>query len=140
LDIEEIRKILPHRYPFLLIDRVTKIEEGKYIHGYKNVTANEAVFNGHFPEKPVFPGVLILESMAQLGAVLLIRRFKVEKRMAYLAGIDKARFKRIVVPGDRLDLEVSVVKDRGHFAIMEGKAYVDGEFVAQAILKSIIPK
>ena len=139
-NVEDIRNVLPHRYPFLLIDRVTDIKESEWIKGYKNVSINEPVFLGHFPEKPAFPGVLIIEAMAQLGAFLLVRRFPEGKRMAYFAGIDKARFKRIVVPGDRLDIEVKVVKDRGHFAVMEGKAFVEGELAAQALLMSSVPE
>jgi beta-hydroxyacyl-ACP dehydratase FabZ len=138
--VEDIKNVIPHRYPFLLIDRVTELKESEYIKGYKNITINEPIFQGHFPEKPIFPGVLIIEAMAQLGAFLLVRRFPEGKRMAYFAGIDKARFKRPVVPGDRLDLEVTVVKDRGHFAVMEGKALVEGDIAAQALLMSSVPK
>jgi 3-hydroxyacyl-[acyl-carrier-protein] dehydratase len=134
LNIEEIQEIIPHRYPFLLIDRVTEINGMESIKGYKNISSNEEVFLGHFPGNPVFPGVLIIEAMAQLGAVLILRRFPAEKRMAYFAGIDKVRFKKVVVPGDRLDLEVKVVRDRGFFAILEGTAHVDGEKVANATL------
>ena len=139
-NVEEIKKVLPHRYPFLLIDRITDIKESEWIKGYKNISINEQVFLGHFPDNPIFPGVLILEAMAQLGAFLLVRRFSEGKRIAYFAGIDKARFKRLVVPGDRLDLEVRVVKDRGHFAVMEGKAFVEGEIAAQAQMMSSVPK
>ena len=140
LDIEEIKKIIPHRYPFLLIDRVTEIKGVESIKGYKNITHNEAIFQGHFPEKAVFPGVLIIEAMAQLGAVLMLRAFPEESRMAYFAGIDKARFKRIVVPGDRLDLEAKVVRLRGTFAVMEGRAFVNGEKAAEATLMSTLAK
>ncbi len=140
LDIEAIREILPHRYPFLLVDRVTGINADGVIKGYKNVSINEPVFTGHFPEKAVFPGVLIMEALAQLGAVMILRRYPKEKRMAFFAGIDKARFKRIVLPGDRLDMEVALVRDRGSFVVMHGKAFVDGQLAAEAELMSALAK
>jgi len=140
LDIEAIREILPHRYPFLLVDRVLDISAEGVIKGYKNVSANEPMFTGHFPEKAVFPGVLIMEALAQLGAVMILRRYPKEKRMAFFAGIDKARFKRIVLPGDRLDMEVTLVRDRGSFVIMHGKAFVDGQLAAEAELMSALAK
>jgi len=140
LNIEEIIKIIPHRFPFLLIDRVTEINGAESIKGYKNISANEMFFQGHFPNHPVFPGVLILEAMAQLGAVLILKRFPEDKRMAYYAGIDNAKFKRLVVPGDKLELSAKILRDRGGFVIMEGKAYVDGNLVAEATLKSILAK
>jgi len=140
LNIEEIREIIPHRYPFLLVDRVTEINENESIKGYKNITFNEMVFQGHFPQQAVFPGVLIIEALAQLGAVLVLRRFPKEKRMAYFAGIEKAKFKRQVVPGDRLDLELKVVRERATFVIMEGKAFVDGQLAAEAIMSSALAR
>jgi 3-hydroxyacyl-[acyl-carrier-protein] dehydratase len=141
MNIEKIWEIIPHRYPFLLVDRVTEINEKEpSIKGYKNITINEPMFQGHFPSRPVFPGVLIIEAMAQLGAVLILRRFPAEKRLAFFAGIDKARFKRVVVPGDRMDLEVKVVRDRNIFAVIEGKAYVEGQLVAQATMSSALAK
>ncbi len=140
INIEEIKRIIPHRYPFLLVDRVTEVNGYVSIKGYKNITFNEAMFQGHFPQKSVFPGVLIIEAMAQLGAILIFRRFPEEDRLAFFAGIDKARFKRPVIPGDRLDLEVTVTRDRGNFVVMEGKAYVDGVVAASAILSSAIAK
>lgn len=141
MNIEEIWEIIPHRYPFLLIDRVTEINEEEFsIKGYKNITINEPIFQGHFPARPVFPGVLIIEALAQLGAVLVLRRFPAEKRLAFFAGIDKARFKRVVVPGDRMDLEVKVVRDRTIFVVIEGKAYVEGQLAAQATMSSALAK
>ncbi len=141
MNIEKIWEIIPHRYPFLLVDRVTEINEEEFsIKGYKNITINEAVFQGHFPAAPVFPGVLIIEALAQLGAVLVLRRFPAEKRMAFFAGIDKARFKRMVVPGDRMDLEVKVVRDRHIFVVIEGKAYVEGQLAARATMSSALAK
>lgn len=140
LTTEEIRKIIPHRYPFLLVDRVTEIVEPDFIKGYKNVSANEPMFQGHFPEHPVFPGVLILEAMAQLGAIFILRSYPEDRRMAYFAGIDQAKFKKVVTPGDRLDFELKLIRNRGSFAVMEGKAFVDGQLAAEAILKSSIAK
>jgi 3-hydroxyacyl-[acyl-carrier-protein] dehydratase len=140
LTIEDIQKILPHRYPFLLIDRITELDGEQTIKGYKNVTANEEFFQGHFPGNPVMPGVLIIEALAQLGAYLLLRRWPQERRVAYFTGIDKARFKRTVIPGDRLDLEVLVLRDRGNFAVMEGKAFVNGQLAAEAVLMCMVVK
>jgi len=140
INIEEIKKIIPHRYPFLLVDRVTEVNGYESIKGYKNITYNEALFQGHFPQQAVFPGVLIIEAMAQLGAVLILRRFPEDDRLAFFAGIDKARFKRPVIPGDRLDLEVTVTRDRGTFVVTEGKAYVDGTLAASAQLSSALAK
>ena len=140
LNIEEIKKLIPHRFPFLLVDRVTEINGCESIKGYKNITYNEPLFQGHFPQRAVFPGVLIIEAIAQLGAVLIFRRFPEDQRMAFFAGIEKARFKRPVIPGDRLNLEVTVIRDRGTFVVMEGKAFVDGELAASAILSSAMAK
>jgi len=140
IDINEIKRVIPHRYPFLLIDRVVEIVEPDVIRGYKNITANEPMFQGHFPDSPVFPGVLILEAMAQLGAYFVMRKLPEDKRMAYFAGIDKVRFKRVVIPGDRLDFEVKLVRNRGSFVVMEGKATVEGELAASATLMSALAK
>lgn len=140
ISIEDIKKIIPHRYPFLLIDRITEINGMESIKGYKNITINEEVFQGHFPGTPVFPGVLIIEAMAQLGAVLVLKNFPEEQRMAYFAGIDKARFKKKVVPGDRLDIEVTLLRDRGNFAVLQGKATVDNQNAAEATLMCTIAK
>jgi 3-hydroxyacyl-[acyl-carrier-protein] dehydratase len=140
LNIEEIWNILPHRFPFLLVDRVIEIVGYESIKGYKNITINEPVFQGHFPARPVFPGVLILEAMAQLGAILILRRFPPDKRMAYFTGIDNARFKRPVVPGDRLDMEVKITRDRTTFVVMDAKAFVNDQLAAQAIMSSALAR
>lgn len=140
LTIEDIKKILPHRYPFLLVDRVTEINGYESIKGYKNISFNEPVFQGHFPQQAVFPGVMIIEALAQLGGVLIMRRFPEDQRMAFFAGIDKAKFRHPVLPGDRLDLEITVLRDRGNFVITEGKAYVDGQLAASATLSSAMAK
>jgi 3-hydroxyacyl-[acyl-carrier-protein] dehydratase len=140
LNIEKIWEIIPHRYPFLMVDRVTEIIGFESIKGYKNITINEHMFQGHFPKAPVFPGVLILEALAQLGAILILRKFPPERRMAYFTGIEKVRFKRVVVPGDRLDMEVKIVRDRETFVVMEGKALVDGQLAAQGTMSSILAK
>ncbi len=140
-DIKDIIEVLPHRYPFLLIDRVTEIDdESGTIRGYKNITANEDLFNGHFPNDPVFPGVLMIEALAQMGAYFYLRNLPPESRMAYFAGIDNARFKRVVIPGDRLDLECQLVRERNGIAVMEGKASVDGKIAVKATLMSSVRK
>lgn len=113
LSVDKIMKILPHRYPFLLVDRILELEPGKRAVGIKNVSINEPFFQGHFPRTPVFPGVLILEALAQVGACALLSEEKHKNSLAYLAGIDKFRFRRVVVPGDQLLLEVELIKMKG---------------------------
>ncbi|HLV94822.1 MAG TPA: 3-hydroxyacyl-ACP dehydratase FabZ [Candidatus Acidoferrales bacterium] len=135
LDVNEIQKILPHRYPFLLVDTIEEMERWKRIVGIKNVTINEQFFQGHFPGRPIMPGVLIIESMAQTGGVLLLQEVPDrEKKMLYFVAIDGARFRRPVVPGDQLRVEVKVVAWRGDFCKLDGSASVNGELAAEATL------
>ena len=132
MGIKEIKEILPHRYPFLLVDRVIEMEEGKSITGYKNVTVNEEFFNGHFPEEPVMPGVLILEAIAQVGAIAILSKEEFKGKIPLFAGADKVRFRQKVVPGDRLELSCEIVKLRGPVGIGKGIAKVDGKKVCEA--------
>ena len=135
LDINDIQKILPHRYPFLLIDGIEEMERWKRIVGIKNVTINESYFQGHFPGKPTMPGVLIIESMAQTGGLLLLKEVPDrENKLLYFVAIDNARFRRPVVPGDRLRLEMNVLAWRNGFCKLQGRATVDGEMAAEASL------
>jgi 3-hydroxyacyl-[acyl-carrier-protein] dehydratase len=135
MDVIEIQKLLPHRYPFLMIDGIEEMERLKRIVGIKNVTINEAHFQGHFPGKPIMPGVLIIEAMAQTGGLLLLLEIPDrEKKLLYFVAIDDARFRRPVVPGDQLKVEVKVISWRGDFCKLEGKARVNGEVAAEAIL------
>ena len=135
LDINEIQKILPHRPPFLLVDRIVEMELGKRIVGIKNVTMNELFFVGHFPNFPVMPGVLIIEAMAQTGGVLALQGDDIgDDKLVLFASIEQAKFRRPVVPGDQLRLELDVLQRRTTFARMKGKALVDGNVAAEAIL------
>ena len=133
LDVREIMELLPHRYPFLLVDRVLELEEGRRVVALKNVTFNEPFFQGHFPGKPIMPGVLVVEAMAQAGAVLLLQsRPESRGKIVYFAGIDKAKFRRPVVPGDQVRLQVEVLKLRSRTCLMRGEAHVGGNLVAEA--------
>lgn len=135
LDVEAIQRILPHRPPFLLVDRVVEHEQGKRLVAWKSVTMGEPFFTGHFPAHPVMPGVLVLEAMAQAAALLAILDLppeEVAKKVTYLMGIDGARFRRTVVPGDRLELEVQVVRHKGAVWKIQGTARVDGQVAAEA--------
>src|SRR6185437_11738848 len=132
LDINEIRSYLPHRYPFLLVDRIIEIEDERIV-GIKNVTVNEPFFNGHFPDFPVMPGVLIVEAMAQTAGVLVLRSIPDrDKKLVLLVAIENARFRKPVVPGDTLRLEMKVIKRKASVAKMAGVATVDGVIVAEA--------
>jgi 3-hydroxyacyl-[acyl-carrier-protein] dehydratase len=134
LDINEIMSILPHRYPFLLVDRVIEAEPGKRIVGIKNVTMNEPFFEGHFPGHPVMPGVLIIESMAQTGGLLVGQESK--GRACYFVSVDGAKFRRPVVPGDQLRIEMDLIGCRRGIWHFSGKAYVEGKLAAEAELKA----
>ncbi|MBM7585287.1 3-hydroxyacyl-[acyl-carrier-protein] dehydratase [Bacillus pakistanensis] len=131
LDIQQIKEIIPHRYPFLLVDRILEVEEGKKAVGIKNVTANEEFFNGHFPEYPVMPGVLIVEALAQVGAVAMLKKEENRGRLAFFTGIDNCRFKRQVKPGDQLRLEVEMVRFRGSIGKGKAIATVDDEVACE---------
>lgn len=135
----EIQGLLPHRYPFLLVDRVTELEPGRRIVAIKNVTINEPFFQGHFPGRPVMPGVLIIEAMAQAGGVLVFKSGESSgKPVVYLTGIDEAKFRRPVVPGDQLRFEIDVLKKRPPFWKMQGKAFVDNEVVCEAVVTAMV--
>ena len=139
-DIRDIIKFLPHRYPFILVDRVVEIETGKEIVAIKNVTINEPFFQGHFPGEPVMPGVLIVEAMAQAGGILVMESMPEEKKgsLLYFMGLDKVRFRKKVIPGDQLLLKVRVIKKRLKAAKLSGVAIVDGNNVAEAEIMASI--
>jgi len=135
LDVTEIQKISPHRYPFLFVDAIVEMERLKRVVGIKNVTINESHFQGHFPGKPIMPGVLIIEAMAQTGGLLLLQEVPDrENKLLYFVAVDGARFRRPVVPGDQLKLEIKVVSWRGDFCKLDGRATVDGQLAAEATL------
>jgi len=137
--IREIMDLLPHRYPFLLVDRIVEWEPGKRIVGIKNVTINEPFFEGHFPGHPIMPGVLIIEALAQVGGILALKAMGGGKRIAYFAGIDGCKFRRPVVPGDQLRLEVAVLARKGPVWKMHGEALVDGVLAAKGDVTATIP-
>ena len=138
-DVEWIRTVLPHRYPMLLVDRVLEIERQKRIVALKSVSANEPFFAGHFPRRPVMPGVLIVEGLAQAGGILLLEDpARRADKLVYLMSIERARFRRPVVPGDQLRYEVEVARQRANHAKLAGRALVDGQLVAEAIVSSAL--
>lgn len=139
LNIEEIFKLLPHRYPFLLVDRVVSLERGKSIVALKNVTGNESFFAGHFPEVKIMPGVLIVEAVAQAGGILLYHSVPdAGKKIVVLSRLQNIKFRKIVVPGDQLRLEVEIVKFRSRFATVRGRAIVDKEIVVEGEISAAI--
>ncbi|MFO7813941.1 MAG: 3-hydroxyacyl-ACP dehydratase FabZ [Pelovirga sp.] len=141
LNIQQIMKILPHRYPFLLVDRIEEVEPGKRVNGYKNVTINEPFFQGHFPGHPIMPGVLIVEAMAQVGGAYVTVVDKIENdRVTYFVGIDKARFRKPVMPGDVLRMELDLLSRRRGIYQFQGNAYVGDTLVAEAELKATFAK
>ena len=137
MDIQELMEIIPHRYPFLLIDKVVKLEENKIV-AIKNVTMNEYFFQGHFPQKPVMPGVLIIEALAQAGAVALLKRDEFKGKIAYFGGINNAKFRKVVVPGDTLRLEVELTKIKGRGGMGYGISYVDDKKVCEGELTFMV--
>jgi len=143
-NVVDIQKILPHRYPFLLVDRIIKLTPGEYIEGLKNISISEPVFQGHFPDHPIYPGVMIIEGMAQAGGVLAFKSMdnvtqeEIENKVVYFMSIDKAKFRAPVTPGDQLIYKISVIKNKGAVWQLDAKAYVDDKVVAQAELKAMI--
>ena len=143
-NVVDIQNILPHRYPFLLVDRITELTPGEYIEGFKNVSISEPVFQGHFPDHPIYPGVMILEGMAQAGGVLAFKSMdnatqeEIQNKVVYFMSIDKAKFRVPVTPGDQLVYKINVMKHKGAVWQLEAKAYVDDKVVAQAELKAMI--
>jgi len=134
LDIQEIMEMFPHRYPFLLVDRITECVPGKYSKGYKNLTMNELFFQGHFPGNPVMPGVLMIEALAQVGGAMILTIPEYRGKLTLFAGVDGVRFKNIVRPGDRLDMETYLTKHRGPLCKCDAKGYVDGKLCVEAEL------
>jgi 3-hydroxyacyl-[acyl-carrier-protein] dehydratase len=135
-DIQELMRILPHRYPLLLVDRITSLIPRHSVKGFKNVTANEPCFQGHFPGRPIFPGVLILEGMAQTGGCMAYCSFPemIGEKLIYFAGIDKARFRKPVVPGDQIEYRLELIRHKRMVMVMKGQAFVDDQLVTEAEL------
>lgn len=138
IDIDEILELLPHNYPFMLVDRILELEPAKKIVAIKNVTFNEPYFPGHFPQKPIMPGVLIVEAMAQTGGILAFKSFPDKKGSVFFTGIDNARFRKPVTPGDQLKLVIEVIKHRREIWLFDGKAFVDNELVAEAKIMAML--
>ncbi|MFK5975300.1 MAG: 3-hydroxyacyl-ACP dehydratase FabZ [Sulfurovum sp.] len=143
-NVVDIQNILPHRYPFLLVDRIIELRAGEYIEGLKNVSISEPVFQGHFPDHPIYPGVMIIEGMAQAGGVLAFKSMdlksqeEADNKVVYFMSIDKAKFRAPVTPGDQLIYKISVIKNRGAIWQLDAKAFVENKLVAQAVLKAMI--
>ena len=140
-DINQIQEMLPHRYPFLLVDRITNVKDGEEVEGYLNISITNSVFQGHFPGHPIYPGVLIIEGMAQTGAILpftIMDKEELQDKVVYFMSIDKAKFRKPVRPGDGLVYRVKTLKHRGKIWQLDAKAYVDDELVAEAELKAMI--
>jgi 3-hydroxyacyl-[acyl-carrier-protein] dehydratase len=140
LEAADIMRLLPHRYPFLLVDRIVELDPGKRAVGIKQVSSNEPHFTGHFPERPIMPGVLMVEALAQTAGIAVMTLDDYRGKLGLFAGIDDCRFKRLVVPGDTLRLEVTVEKLRGMFGRVRAAATVDGELAVEATLSIVIPR
>jgi len=144
MDVVDIQKILPHRFPFLLVDRVVELASKESIVAFKNISISEPVFQGHFPGHPIYPGVMILEGMAQAGGILAFKSMddmseeEVQNKVVYFMSIDKAKFRNPVRPGDRLEYHISVIKNKGAIWLLKGEAYVDGKLTSEAELKAMI--
>tara|TARA_B110000046_G_C12990972_1_gene397813 strand:- start:573 stop:1016 length:444 start_codon:yes stop_codon:yes gene_type:complete len=143
LDVVQIQEILPHRYPFLLVDKVTSMTEGEEIIAYKNISISDPVFQGHFPGHPIYPGVMILEGMAQAGGILALKSSgltneEIEQKVIYFMSIDDAKFRKPVKPGDKLEYRIKVLKLRKNLIVLDGKAYVDDTLVSEAQLKAMV--
>jgi len=143
MDVVEIQEIIPHRYPFLLVDRITDVVKNETLIGYKNVSISENVFQGHFPGHPIYPGVMILEGMAQAGGILAFQSMDMTKeeaaqKVVYFMSIDKAKFRAPVKPGDKLEYRISVIKQKGSIWMLKGEAFVDDKMVSEAELKAMI--
>lgn len=140
LQSQEIQEIIPHRYPFLLVDRIIELEEGKRAVGIKNVSINESFFQGHFPGHPIMPGVLIMEALAQVGTVVILKMPEYQGYLGLFAGLDDVKFKKQVIPGDQLRLEVELIKLRKKFGVAQGKAYVGEQLAAEGIIKFFLER
>ena len=140
IDVNRILKMIPHRYPMLLVDRIVELKENESIVGLKNVTINESYFQGHFPAKPIMPGVLIIEAMAQTSAILVVQSLgsAFEGKLVYFMSIDKAKFRRPVEPGDQIQIKCKIVQGRKNVYILDCEAHVDGNVVAEATVKAMI--
>jgi beta-hydroxyacyl-ACP dehydratase FabZ len=139
MDVMEIQELLPHRYPILLVDRILDYEPGAWIRGVKNITMGDQIFLGHFPKRPVFPGVLIVEAMAQTGGCLVLQTVENHKnKLIYFMAIDNVKFRKPVVPGDQMVMEVKVITNKGKIAKLRGEAFVDGQKVAEAEFMSML--
>jgi 3-hydroxyacyl-[acyl-carrier-protein] dehydratase len=144
IDVVQIQKIIPHRYPFLLVDRVTEFTPGEMLIAYKNVSISEPIFEGHFPGHPIYPGVMILEGMAQAGGILAFKSMpdlteeEIAEKVVYFMSIDKAKFRQPVRPGDRLEYRLYVIKNKGGIWLLRGEAFVDGTLVSEAEIKAMI--
>ncbi len=138
MDVKEIMEIIPHRYPFLFVDKILELTPGEFAIGVKNVSIDEPFFQGHFPAEPVMPGVLILEAMAQVGAVAVLSLPELKGKIAYFAGVKEAKFRKKVVPGDTLRMEVRMTSLRSRFGVSEAKAYVGEDLVCEATLSFIL--